>query len=81
MEYTLDPPVGFCLLCGNREMTCECSSIEGIVCQHCETILYDPNNEKTTLLVNYCERFCDTFSDIVDHLTETSIKNDLYNQT
>jgi hypothetical protein len=45
------------------------------------TNLYDPTNEETKLLlVRYCQRFCDTpFEDIVDHLTDTHIRDDHYN--
>lgn len=44
-DYYLDPRDQHCFLCGDDEMTCECSSIEGVMCQHCETILYTPCEE------------------------------------
>jgi hypothetical protein len=41
-DFFLDPPERHCLLCGNKEMTCECSSIEWVMCLDCETVLYNP---------------------------------------
>jgi len=43
------------------------------------TNLYDPGNPETKILVAYCERECKTFEEIVDHLTDTSIKDSHYN--
>jgi hypothetical protein len=43
------------------------------------TNLYDPSNPETKLLVAYCERNCATFADVIDHLTDTHIRDAHYN--
>jgi hypothetical protein len=43
------------------------------------TNLYDPSNPETKILVAYCERNCHTFEAIIDHLTDTHIRDAHYN--
>jgi hypothetical protein len=43
------------------------------------TNLYDPANPESKLLVVYCEQNCTTFSEVIDHLTDTYIRDSHYN--
>jgi hypothetical protein len=41
--------------------------------------LYDPSNPETKILVSYCQQYCTMFEDVVDHLTDTHIRDTHYN--